>query len=129
MRAVSTVMTKNVLTTTVADEVGPIRDRMRDEDIHAVPVLDGEGALVGIVTSTDVIEEWPSDLGVGTVMSERVRSVEPSTSIDEAAALMLDHHIHHLVVTEGGAVAGILSSLDLLREFRAGAPLSAPIEP
>jgi signal-transduction protein with cAMP-binding, CBS, and nucleotidyltransferase domain len=33
---------------------------------------------------------------------------------------MVERSIHHVVVTEGGAVIGVLSSLDFVREFAAG---------
>ena len=48
-------------------------------------------------------------------MTEDVVTVDVSTSITEAVALMLEDEIRHLVVTEHGAPYGIVSARDLLR--------------
>lgn len=44
-----------------------------------------------------------------------------TASVAEAARLMLDHHIHRLVVTQGKEPVGIITSLDLLKVI-AGRP-------
>lgn len=52
---------------------------------------------------------------VGDVMSRKVLSIQESTPIAEAARLMSRNHIHRLpVVSEAGAVVGLVSSLDIL---------------
>ena len=85
--------------------------------IHCAPVVDEAGALVGIVTSHDLIEEWAPEQGVITVMTDKVSTGDPDTTIVDAARLMLDQKIHHAVVTEAGEIAGVVSSYDLLREL------------
>ncbi len=46
------------------------------------------------------------------VMSREVRTIAASTTADEAWSLMRNHGIHHLVVTEGRRVAGVVSARD-----------------
>ena len=58
MHTVEEVMTAVVHTATTTDVVGPLRDRMIQHAVHSVPILDPDGKLVGIVTSSDLVEEW-----------------------------------------------------------------------
>lgn len=118
MRTVSDVMSTEVRTVGTTDAIGPVRDLLLGTGIHAVPVVDDTDEVVGIVTSWDLVEEWGPDQPVATVMSERVRTVGPDAALITAARAMRDAGIHHLVVVDaGGAVAGMVSSLDLLGEL------------
>jgi CBS domain-containing protein len=114
MHTVDQYMTKNVRTARLTDVVGPLRDVMLQQKIHAVPVLDDDNDLVGIVTSSDLVEEWAPQMGVQTVMSTDVRSVAPGTLVTDAARSMVEGRIHHLVVVDRGVVVGMVSSFDLL---------------
>lgn len=114
MRTVADVMTTDVKTVQDTAVVGSLRDLMLD-GWHGVPVLGKDGATVGIVTSTDLVEEWDSGMGVTTVMTADVRTVSPHLSVVDAAREMLDHRVHHLVVTSGNDLIGLVSSFDLLK--------------
>jgi hypothetical protein len=117
MRTVAEIMSSPVQTATTSDVVGPIRDLMVESQIHGVLVMDPGGALAGIVTSADLVEEWAPQMGVETVMSDQVRTVSPHTSVVDAARLMLTERVHHLGVVDQSGVVGMLSSFDLLREL------------
>ena len=110
-------MTRDVQTVTTSEIVGEIRDLMLERKIHGIPVLDAAGAVAGIVTSSDLVEEYPPELGVTAVMNDEVVSVAPDTPLVEVARTMLYAGIHHLVVVDGRDVTGIVSSFDLLREL------------
>jgi predicted transcriptional regulator len=119
MHTVEEVMSDVVRTAKSTDVIGPLRDLMLQESLHSVPIVDATGALVGIVTSSDLVEEWAPDMGVQTVMSRNVETVSRHTSATDAARKMSERRIHHLVVTERGSIVGVVSSLDLL-QFLAG---------
>ncbi len=108
------VMSAPVRVVKATEVVGPVRDLMLDEDLHGVPVVDDDGGLVGIVTATDLVEEWAPQLGVVEVMSRDVHTVSPSTSVVDAARTMREHRIHHVVVVQRDQVVGLVSSFDLL---------------
>lgn len=95
--------------------VGDLRERMLARGIHALPVVDGEGHALGIVTSSDLVEEHPAELAVTEVMSANVFTVPRYDGVHIAARVMRNHRIHHVVVTEHQRVVGIVSSFDLLR--------------
>ena len=112
---VDAVMTPDVQVARLDDLVGEVRERMVADGIGALPVVDGEGALVGIVTATDLVEEHPALLAVSEVMSDRVLTVPRYDGVHIAARVMRNHRVHHVVVTEGHDIAGMVSSFDLLR--------------
>jgi predicted transcriptional regulator len=58
---------------------------------------------------------------VRDVMTPAIHQVPVTASVAEAARLMVDQHIHRLVVTQGKEPVGILTSLDLLKVL-AGRP-------
>ncbi len=117
MRTVSDVMSGPVVTVAVTDVVGPLRDLMLTRKVHGVPVVEPDGSLAGIVTSSDLVEEWAPDQGVSTVMTDRVVTVGPSATLSEAAREMLAAGVHHLVVIDNARIVGVVSSFDLLRHL------------
>jgi CBS domain-containing protein len=117
MHTVSQLMTRDVRTAKTTDVIGPVRDLMLNERIHGVPVIDGSGDLAGIVTSSDLVEEWAPGMGVETVMTADVTTIGPHESVVDAARTMVDQHVHHLVVVEHGQITGMLSSFDVLRHL------------
>ncbi len=130
MDTVASIMTTAVHTVRTSDVIGPVRDLIIDKGIGCVPVVDDEGALRGIITSSDLVEEWAAQMGVQTVMSTEVVTVPPHRSVAEAARQMAMRHVHHLVVVERDVVLGVVSSFDLLmvlagRVEQAAAPAGA----
>jgi CBS domain-containing protein len=117
MHTVSELMTREVRTARTTDVIGPVRDLMLNEHLHGVPVLDRDGDLAGIVTASDLVEEWAPAMGVETVMTTDVITIGPYATVVDAARAMVDQHVHHLVVLEHGQVAGMVSSFDLLRHL------------
>lgn len=115
MTSIGEVMTGEVLTLTLTpdDTVDRLRDMMHVHDISCVPIVDKTG-LCGIVTSTDVVEDWPADQLLGSVMTDQVRAVPADTAVTVAARIMREERIHHLVVGDGTSVDGVVSSWDLL---------------
>ena len=54
-------------------------------------------------------------VAVRDVMTPVVHQVPDSAPVAEAARIMIEHHIHRLVVTKGREPVGIITSMDLLR--------------
>jgi len=115
MPTVRDVMTTKVHSVGQGEVVGRVRDLIVDERIGVVPVLDGAGGVAGVVTASDLVEGGASRLGVADVMSTGTITVAPDAPLTDAARLMLDHRVHHLVVTERDRMVGVVSSFDLIR--------------
>lgn len=96
--------------------------------VHGLPVVDGAGSLVGVLSQTDLIRarsteylwtNWPG-LAVRHLMTSPAITVTRSTPIPLAAATMEKHHIHRLVVVADDDVhlpIGILSTTDLVHSI------------
>jgi CBS domain-containing protein len=54
-------------------------------------------------------------LTVGDVMMTEVITIDAQQTVQEAAELLLDRHVHRVLVTNKGELAGLISSLDLVR--------------
>lgn len=109
------LMVRSVVRISAADAVGEVRDKMSSLEIGALPVVDEEGTLIGIVTSADLVPSYPASLPISRVMTHPVDSLPPEADIVEAARLMREKRRHHIVVTRGEKVVGILSAYDLLQ--------------
>ena len=109
------LMARDVFVARADDPVAQVRDLMAERKIHAVPVVGHDNEPAGIVTSTDLVLELDPDTPVSEVMTATVYAVPPHAAVRDAARMMLEHRIHHLVVTHKKKIVGILSSYDLLR--------------
>lgn len=107
-------------------------EMMRKEHVRRFPVVDASGALVGIVSETDLLNASPSDatslnvweinylmskITVGRVMTKDVVSVDEDTPLESAARVMADKKIGGLPVLREGKVVGIITETDLFRIF------------
>lgn len=112
---IESLMAAAVVVSSPEETVGEIRGRMATHGIGAVPVVNADGVLVGIVTSTDLVDEFELTLPVARVMTSPVHTIGPEADAREAAALMRKTRHHHLVVEREDHIVGIVSSFDLLR--------------
>jgi CBS domain-containing protein len=104
------------------DEVADLLDR---HHVSGLPVVDGGGSLVGVVSQTDLVRarstqylwaNWPG-LSVRHLMTSPAVTVHRSTPLAIAAARMERQHIHRLVVVaddDERLPIGILSMTDLV---------------
>ena len=92
--------------------------RMNERRIGAMLVLEG-GRLCGIFTERDAVTRVlgaglePSYTKVAAVMSHDPICISPTTTLDEAMAMVSGHRIRHLPVVQNGDVLGMVSSGDL----------------
>lgn len=107
------LMTGDLVVIEVSEAAGSARRILTESGLHALPVVDGRGEAVGMVTSTE-LADVPAQESVGTVMAGPLVTIECTATVSEAASLMREEHLHHLVVTDGGETVGLLSSYDLL---------------
>jgi CBS domain-containing protein len=137
MKTVKEIMTKDCVTVTLQDNVYEIAIKMKDHDIGFIPVVDGN-KLIGVVTDRDLVIRGLADKNEGStevrkVISEKVTTVPPDTTVDEAAQIMAREQIRRLPVVENGELLGIVAIGDLAMrekfENEAGEALSKISEP
>jgi len=113
--SIEDLMVKSVVTTRPHKSVGHVKEIMKTHGFNAVPVVDGENRLEGIVTSTDMLADVSENTPVSQIMATDVLTVPLYGDVHVAARIMRNHKIHHVLVTHEQKLVGILSSFDLLR--------------
>ena len=111
-------MNKAPVTITGDDLLSEAQAKMRRGGFRRLPVV-SSGTLIGIVTDRDVrlhaghLERTR----VNSAMTEKVRTVSPSTTLEEAAQIMLKLQIGGLPVVENGRLVGIITASDVMKAF------------
>ena len=116
---VSDVMTTEVETVQMNSTLEEAASIMKVENVGAIPVVDEDDDLVGIITDRDIVVRCvaegkdPSDTSVEEVLSHELETIEPDVDVDEAARLMADKQIRRLPVCQDGELVGMISIGDL----------------
>jgi CBS domain-containing protein len=146
------IMTPNAITVTPDTSTQAVAKLLLEHGISAVPVVDGSGELVGMVSEGDLMrfndadrearrDWWLTLLAEGEtlnpeflaslnghkrcareVMSAPVVTVTPHTDVSEIGELLTTHNIKRVPVLRDGHIAGIVSRADLVRALVAQAP-------
>jgi CBS domain-containing protein len=117
-RKIRDVMTPSPRTVESSAPVQEAAKLMREQDVGAIPIVDG-GSLVGIVTDRDIAIEvvgQGKDIStpVGDIASRDLVTVDPEQTLDEALRLMAQHQVRRLpVVEEDGKPVGIVAQADI----------------
>jgi CBS domain-containing protein len=136
------VMATNVITVRLDTPVAKIAEVLLANRISAVPVVDDNDALVGIVSEGDLMHRveagterrrsWWLELLTGKeilayefvksharkaadVMTRAVVSVKPDTPLGDIASLLEKHRIKRVPVVSNGKIAGIVSRANLVQ--------------
>ena len=125
-RTVGEVMTANPISIAETASLAEAAKILDTQKITGLPVLDASGALVGVLSQTDLVraranqelvQNWPG-LPVGQIMTKPALTISVTSSLEEAARVMDGRRVHRLVVTDGAATPiGIISASDLVRSW------------
>lgn len=130
---VKELMTADVESVTPSLHLRGAARKMKELGVGALPVVDRD-RVAGIITDRDLacfaiaIGEDLNSTMVSKIMTSDVVTCNADQEIDEAARIMIDHHIRRLLVLDdNNALAGFFSVDDLVRGSRelAGAVLEA----
>ncbi len=141
------VMVSPVITAKPSSSVKEVAQLLLNHHISALPVVDSAGKLVGIVSEGDLMRR--ADLGterhrawwlaalfaeddalaaeyvkahshkVADVMTKRVITAAPDTSLGEIAGLLEKHLIKRVPIVENGVLVGIVSRANLIQALAA----------
>lgn len=117
MRKVADIMTDEVVTVTVRDNIYEVAVKMKENDTGFIPVVEGD-KLLGVITDRDLVircmaEKRPNSTAVDEIMTRGIKTASRDMSVDQAAELMAEQQIRRLPVTEGDRLIGIVSIGDL----------------
>lgn len=116
---VGDVMTVDPLVVAPEDTIGEVAERMCERERGSALVAE-YGRLIGILTSRDMLRALAgrthsSEARVRHWMTADPIAVSPSSTLEAAAVLMTEHHIHHLPVVEGEQPVGVVGLRDVVR--------------
>jgi CBS domain-containing protein len=120
MANVTSVMTANPACCTADTPLRDVARLMIENDCGQIPVVDGQGAPVGVVTDRDItvriVAEGRDTMNAtaGDAMSSPVETVRADSSLQDAVALMERAKVRRVPVVDAqGKLAGIVSQADV----------------
>lgn len=114
---VGDVMTKSIKRVGADDPIEKAARVMRDEKIGSVVVM-GEKNVKGIVTTTDIVYKHIAGKNgsyVKDIMSTDLVSISPSSTIEEAARLMVKNNVEKILVFDRNTLVGIITNNDIIK--------------
>jgi CBS domain-containing protein len=119
--AVREVMHRGVITCRPDTALKEVARIMNATDVHAVFVVNERDVVQGVVSHWDMLRAFGRDLydlKAADIMSTEIRSIDPEARVSDAVAMMLQNHVHRLLVAreEHGAKIplGIISTTDVI---------------
>ena len=124
-----------------------------EKGISGAPVVDEVGAILGVVSQTDLVRtrrEAPAGVPtyhtefddtarsaglhfeeldqtrVEEIMTPGAISLDEMTPVERVAKVMIDSHIHRVIITRGDKLAGIVTTMDMMHALIALAKKPAP---
>ena len=117
---VKEIMSQPAISCQVDDQVNLAAQRMWENDFGVVPVLDGDGRAIAMLTDRDICmaaytQGKPIDqIVVRSVMSQGLHSCSPEDALEQAEQIMRNYQVRRLPVVDfTGKLVGILSLNDV----------------
>ncbi|MDQ0253848.1 CBS domain-containing protein [Evansella vedderi] len=117
MKTLRDIMTTEVESCSPVDNVYEAAVKMKEYDVGAIPICEGQ-QLLGMITDRDIVvrgvaEKKPNSTQVTDVMTEQLLTATPDMSVDEAAKMMAEKQIRRLPIVENSRLIGIVALGDL----------------
>ncbi len=121
-------MARGLIMVTGDTSILKVKDLLEKHNIDQLPVVDGK-KLVGIITDRDIRVNLPSpastlsvhelnyllsEMKTEDVMTRKVFTTTPGTTIEKAARLINNKHVNSLPVVAGDELVGLITTCDLL---------------
>ena len=104
------------ITLTEEHTVGDIKRIVEETSTGGILILDRNNKLVGIVSTRDILFENDDQKLVTSIMSTKVHTAPPGTSLKEAERLLHEHRVEKLpLVDSEGNVAGLVTLKDIMK--------------
>ena len=115
---VQEVMRKNFTVVSTDDHVQAVIRDVSPEQTGIIPVIEGNGNLVGIIEAHDLLKGIESNPQVREIMRQDYVVAHPGETVDEVSRDMVVHNVENIVVVEGNGLLkpiGVARAADILR--------------
>lgn len=124
------IMTTGVITVRPESTIHEAIQLLLDRRISGLPVVDGQGALVGIITEYGLLamayDKGVTHQTVAQHMTREVIMVEADAPVNRVADQFIINRVRRLPVVKEGRLVGLISRIDVLRAlYTAEAPVCA----
>lgn len=111
-------MIQDPVTLTADKKAGDAFEMMRKYSVSGIPIIDGAGKLIGILTNRDLRFVKDLTLGINELMtSENLVTAEVGTTLEHAEELLHQHRIEKLpVVDKDGYLKGLITFKDIQKK-------------
>jgi len=117
----SEIMTTNVVTVKKDMVITDVIALLLRWHISALPVVDEDNKMVGIVSEIDLVNVTfdgnAANTTVEDVMTTEIISFNPTTQLADLVRSFSERHLRRVPIIDEGKVVGIISRRDLLREM------------
>ena len=124
------IMSRDVISLSSKSSIKEVVDLMLAKQIGALPLVDGDDKLVGIVTERDIALSFAGELdekAVHDYMTTKVFTTTPGTPIESACKIMVRNGLRRIPIVGGEAdisnaakkLLGIVTSTDIIRFLNA----------
>jgi CBS domain-containing protein len=123
MGQIRDIMEKNVITIENDKTAQDAAKIIAEKDISFLVILD-DGKPQGVLSESDFVrkiaaeDKKASEIKISEIMSYKFRSVEPTTTIEDAIQKMLNNNIRRLLILDNEKLVGIITQTDLASYLR-----------
>jgi CBS domain-containing protein len=117
------IMTRKVISVKSSAKVSEAIELMKEKNLGGLPVVDQEDHVRAIITERDIANlfaDMISGVAVSQLMSEKVVTALPTTTIFEAEKTMATQGFRRLPIISDSRVMGIITTMDIIRFFGSG---------
>ena len=127
---IKSIMSRDVISVSNKSSIGQTIESMLDNRVGALPIVDSDDKLVGIVTERDIVLSMAGKITSASVqdyMSTKVFTTTPGTPIESVTKIMVRNGLRRIPIVGGEAdisraakkILGIVTTTDLIKYINA----------
>ena len=116
------ILSRDCITVQHKQTLRDVAKILTENSIGAVPVLNGFGTLVGILSERDLVQSLPQDIDLDSHMASDLMTTVPilttaKVTSSDLMKLMTDHKIRHILIVKEDQLLGIVSIGDVVKRL------------
>jgi len=120
VKSIGEIMTTRIETIGLEDNAQEAARKMKHKNVSSLVVVDKNDQAVGIVTERDLVREvCVQDASsnqhiIKNIMSSPIVTIDPNSSVETAANVMMQNKVRHLVIVNEKKTLGIITSTNFV---------------